>query len=413
MPENYGSLPFKEQIEFLRQKVNLPSRFWTDLQASGHDVGFMVSGAMKEALLNDLRNAIDKVAADGKTFDWFKKNFRQIVADNGWAYRGEENWRAQVIYDTNLNQSYNAGREAQMADPELRRFRPYGLYKHYHSLHERAEHVRFDEWVILLSDPWWETYSPQNGWGCKCKKFALSLRDVLRRGLKIIEGPPIQYVDKVIGKNTGRPETVRVPVGVDPGFDYRPGDRPLAGLTPSEREATIQSLLADIVERNTFSPLLPLPPPRPFATEQLLPGGDSPESYVERFLQAFGASMKAPIVFADKAGAPLVIDSELFRDRSTGNWKVDKRGRERFLLMLAETIKDPDEIVLVQMMIGDKVRVRRRFIARWSIDGEVTPGLAVFEIGADGWAGITTFAPDELAYLDKMREGFRIYGRGE
>ena len=186
----YGSIPFTEQIKFFRSKVNVPTRAWTDVYAQQHDVGFMVSGAMKDDLLSDLRTAVDGVVAEGKSFEWFKANFREIAKQRGWAYNGGENWRAQVIYETNLNQSYNAGREAQMADPRLRRTRPYGLYRHYASEHERPTHAAQDGAVHPLDDPWWSVWSPQNGWGCKCKKFAIGERDVKRLGLTVTPGCP-------------------------------------------------------------------------------------------------------------------------------------------------------------------------------------------------------------------------------
>ncbi len=226
----YGSLPFKEQIDFFRDKLNLPTKTWADIQAAQHDQAFVVAGAMKADLLHDLRTSVDRVVADGIGFEAFKKDFRSIAAKHGWAYNGGSNWRAQVIYETNLNQSYNAGREAQMADPALRKLRPYGMYKHYPSPNERPEHVAWDGLVVPLDDPWWDSHSPMNGWGCKCKKFMYSERDVERRGFKVTPGPPDEFEDRLIGTRSGNPQTVRVPKGIDPGFAYTPGKSTLGKL---------------------------------------------------------------------------------------------------------------------------------------------------------------------------------------
>ena len=107
MATAYGSLPFKEQIAFFRQKLNLPTRSYTDLQGAQHDQAFVVAGAMKADLLADLRTAVDRMVAEGIGFEAFKADFKGIAAKHGWAYTGGSNWRAQVIYETNLNQSYN------------------------------------------------------------------------------------------------------------------------------------------------------------------------------------------------------------------------------------------------------------------------------------------------------------------
>ena len=122
----HGSLAFPEQIKMFRQKVSIGTDAWTDVYAGEHDIAFTVAGA-KGQVLDDLHKQIDKVASEGMTIAEFRQNFRDIVQRTGWAYNGGENWRTRVIYETNLRQSYHAGREAQMADPELRKLRPYGL----------------------------------------------------------------------------------------------------------------------------------------------------------------------------------------------------------------------------------------------------------------------------------------------
>jgi hypothetical protein len=405
----YGSLPFSEQIAFFRSKVSMPTASWADVYGAQHDRAFMVAGAAKESLLGDLRSAIDHAVADGQKFEDFKAGFRDIAARHGWAYNGGENWRAQVIYETNLNQSYHAGREAQMADPRLRRSRPYGMYRHYASEHERPEHKAHDGRVVPLDDPWWDIWSGPNGWGCKCKKFAIGDRDVQRLGLKVEAGPPIQYETRTVGARSGNPMQVQVPVGIDPGFEYRPGARPLAGLVPEERDAAVGDLLKGVVRRNSRVPSDPLPTVRAAPADSLLPAGLADSDYVQAFMREFSSDGSAT-VFRDKAGAPVPITDDLFRRRD-GRMKATKRGRERYLKLLAATIRDPDEIVLVEAEFGGKVVVRRRYIARWSVQGQAKPAMAIFELWPDEWAGITTFAPDDLAYLEAMREGFRIYRR--
>jgi uncharacterized protein with gpF-like domain len=120
---------------------------------------------MREDLLADLRGAIDKAISSGTPLAEFRKDFDALVDKHGWTYNGGRNWRTRVIYDTNLRQSYNAGRERQMADPELRKIRPYGLYRHGHSIVPRQEHLAWDGIVLPLDHPWWQTHTPSNGWG--------------------------------------------------------------------------------------------------------------------------------------------------------------------------------------------------------------------------------------------------------
>jgi hypothetical protein len=168
---------------------------------------------------------VDKAIAEGTTLEEFRRDFDEIVERRGWSYTGGRNWRTRVIFETNLRQSYNAGREAQMADPELRQRRPYGLYRHGGSEDPRPEHLAWDGLVLPLDDPWWDTHTPQNGWGCKCKKRMVSEADARRMGLDVAQSaPPVEWEEKTVGVRGPSPRTVKVPHGIDPGFEYRPGE---------------------------------------------------------------------------------------------------------------------------------------------------------------------------------------------
>ncbi|PTP90099.1 phage minor head protein [Vibrio splendidus] len=214
---NYGSLPFEEQIAYFRNKTNVPTERWTDIWKQAHDRSFMVAGAMKEDLLADFRSAVDKAISEGKSLNWFKKEFNNIVAMHGWAHTGDANWRSKVIYEANMRQSYTAGREQQIV--QLKGSRPYGIYKHSGSEHPRHDHLSWNNLVLPLDDPWWDTHTPINGYGCKCKKLTASEYTLKRLGLKVSASPKVEKYDW-IDKLTG--EVHQVPKGIDPGFDYTP-----------------------------------------------------------------------------------------------------------------------------------------------------------------------------------------------
>lgn len=214
---HYGSLPFAEQIAYFRNKTNTGSERWADIWQQAHDRAFMVAGAMQQDLLADFRLAVDKAISEGKSLGWFKSEFNDIVARHGWDHTGGANWRAQVIYDTNIRQSYTAGREQQIEQVKSRR--PYGIYKHSGSESPRHEHLAWNNLVLPLDDPWWQTHSPINGFGCKCRKMTLSERDLKRLGLQVGKAPKPEHYDW-IDKLTG--EVHQVPKGIDPGFDYTP-----------------------------------------------------------------------------------------------------------------------------------------------------------------------------------------------
>ncbi|APC16298.1 hypothetical protein BLL42_11370 [Pseudomonas frederiksbergensis] len=422
MAVSHGSLPFKEQIDYFRGKVDLPTRSWTDIYTAEHDYAFVVAGAVKRDLLADLRGAVEKSIANGTTLEQFRKDFDQVVGKHGWQYQGERGWRTNVIWETNLRQSYNAGREAQMADPELRKRRPYGVYRHGDSAHPRPQHLAWNGTTLPLDDPWWSSHTPQNGWGCKCKKFMLSARDVERQGLTIGPAPAIEWEDRVIGKNSPNgPQTVRVPKGIDPGFEYAPGRSRLSDAVPQMRvrdplpapSATPVPVSATGLPNR--QPTGPLPPPRPVPAKRLLPAKVPAPQAVTQFLGEFGASDAAPAVFRDVTGDTLVIGREMFTDAKTGAIALAQQLKARELPLLAEAIKNPDEIwarLEWQLDLGKAV-LRRRYLAHVQVKGKSASAVAVFDQGADGWTGATGFVDDSEQYLEALRLGVRLYRRTE
>lgn len=214
-------LPFQEQIDFFRQKLNLPTEHYDDILQAAHDRAFVVAGAAKADLLNDLCGAVDKAIAEGKTIDWFRKEFDAIVQARGWqGWTGSDSqagrdWRTRVIYKTNLSASYAAGRYAQLTDPDLLKSRPYWQYIHNDTvMHPRELHLAWSGTVLRYDDPWWQTHFPPNGWGCRCRIAAVTAGEY--KGLPAPDNGTYTHTDR-----NGNVHTI--PNGIDYGWDYAPG----------------------------------------------------------------------------------------------------------------------------------------------------------------------------------------------
>ena len=60
MPDIRGSFrSFPAAEQYFRNKVNLPTQRWDDLMRGEHARAFVVAGATRDALLTDLREAVD------------------------------------------------------------------------------------------------------------------------------------------------------------------------------------------------------------------------------------------------------------------------------------------------------------------------------------------------------------------
>ena len=215
-------VPFAEQINFFKNKLNLPTERYLDLDGSEHDYAFVVAGANRNDILADFRAAIDKAINSGTTLTEFRRDFDDIVAKFGWDYNGGRSWRSRIIYDTNLYSSFGAGRHEQHQN--MKAFRPYWQYVHRDGQkNPRPKHLSWDDLVLPSDDPFWQSHYPINAYGCHCSVIAHSETSLQRRGLSVGSSPKIDYVTKVLGKQSGNPKTVTLPEGIDYGFDRIPG----------------------------------------------------------------------------------------------------------------------------------------------------------------------------------------------
>ncbi|WP_417862389.1 phage minor head protein [Vreelandella venusta] len=256
--------PFPEQVSFFRNKLNLPTTRSGQITRDQNDAAFVVAGATKADLLADLRGAMDDAISNGQSLGEFRKQFEEIVAKRGWTgWTGEGSkagraWRTRLIYKTNLDTSYAAGRWAQMTDPDVVRLRPYWRYVHNTVENPRQQHQRWNNLVLRADDPWWQAHYPPNGFGCNCGVETLNERGLKRLGKDAPDSAPNDGTYEHVDNTTG--EVVTVPNGLQPGWDYAPGqtstERAIAARLNrlDSVEATIaRQHVADLVEAPLFN----------------------------------------------------------------------------------------------------------------------------------------------------------------
>jgi hypothetical protein len=182
-----------------------------------HDRAFMVAGAAKADLLADLAGAVDKAIREGESLDAFRQRFAAIVQKHGWqGWTGSESeagraWRTRVIYQTNVQTSYAAGRLVQLQGFAL------WVYRHGGSRDPRPQHLAWNGLTLPADHPFWKTHYPPSAWGCTC--YVLGARSAT--GAQRLGATP-GYTDPPAGWNV-RDARGHLP-GVDAGWDYQPGN---------------------------------------------------------------------------------------------------------------------------------------------------------------------------------------------
>ena len=398
---DYGSLPFDEAIQFFRGKVNLPTRAWLDIQKGMHARAFVVAGAMQTRLLEDFRAAVDSAIAKGTTLAAFRQQFERIVKRHGWSYNGAAGWRSRVIYDTNLRTAYQAGRYKQLTEPQALKARPYWRYKHDDLvLRPRQHHLAWNGLVLKADDPFWATHYPPNGWGCKCKVFAESAASLKRKKLSVSKSPKIPKVRQKLGNRI-----VRVPEGIDPGWDYNVGEaawgRFLADKAFKDYQGSAWTPLTRGGPADYGRPALLAPTQTNAKPGERL---DSPGAAVKILKDLLQSEDK---VFELKRGQfryPIHVNAEILG-------RHIKPDRSPFLPYLPELLTRPQEAWLSfqRHKTTGKVALRLTLI-RVIQDAKKSKGISFIANAHAGHLESWTFIPiSKPAALEKQRRGILIF----
>jgi len=398
--ETSFNLPFKEQIEFFKQKVAMPSEKWTDFMGGMHARAFVVAGATRDELLSDFQKAILEAKESGMGMDAFREKFDDIVSKHGWEHNGEPGWRSRIIYNTNMRTAYMSGRYKQMTDPDVVSYRPFWEYKHGNSMEPRPEHLAWDGLVLPWDDPWWDTHYPPNGWGCTCEVIARSERDLARQGKTVSEAPEERLVPRIIGDG----ETVMVPEGIDPGWDYNVGKA--AWGKPVTDEA-----MEEFKEENRqkWEPITPgdwesedrprdVPPDDPEA--EIWPAGETLEQTRKRLEESLGGKEKVFEYEGKGFKYPIHVQADSLLEHLPPD-------RHRYLAFLEEVIKDPFEVwaSFERHKLTGKVALRFRFIKAHAVDGKEKGIFSVADASNGRLNSYTFFPPNSQKYLRDQRRG--------
>lgn len=251
------------------------SPHWTDTWQEEHAAAFTVAKIAKLDLLVSIRSSLDKVIAEGGTFEQWKASILPELQKAGWwgfvqdeALTGTSepiivnDRRLKTIYRTNVRMSIAAGRWRKFQrEKDLFPYLEY-VSDHYRK-HPRLDHQSWHGLILPIDDPTWQWMFPPNGWGCNCRVLQVSQSEVDRKRLTIGPAPNPPRRDFV----TAAGEVIAVPAGIAPGFGYNPGTahlRVLAErLTASLRAAMAEGLqsaarpiLRELVDSPAFDQFL-------------------------------------------------------------------------------------------------------------------------------------------------------------
>jgi len=188
------NLPPIKAIKYLKAKQPELHFDYDEIMHEAHHKAFTVAKVTKLQLLNDIHKSLTDAQKRGLPFETWKKELIPTLKKHGWWGEVEVtnpktgeikeifvgSRRLRTIFYTNIRVAYNVGRwqyQAQLKDE---------VYLRYVAILDnrvRPSHAKNHGVVRHRDDPFWKSHYPPNGWNCRCRVQAYSLKDLKRRGL--------------------------------------------------------------------------------------------------------------------------------------------------------------------------------------------------------------------------------------
>lgn len=243
------SLEPAQAVAYLETKGYAVSWDWHDVWQDAQARAFTVAKVTRLDILEDIRDALQIALDNGLTERWFAQQLTGTLQQKGWWGRrvmtnpdtGAEETvqlgsarRLKVIFRTNMQTAYMAGRHAeQLANAEDR---PYWQYVAILDRRTRPAHRALHGRVFRFDDPFWRAFYPPNGWGCRCRVTTLTAGELRAERIK-----PDTSIGRLGNRDVAMPgsgevrqvATITLPdpttrgkqftVATDPGWSYNPG----------------------------------------------------------------------------------------------------------------------------------------------------------------------------------------------
>lgn len=230
-------MPPEAAIKHVEAQGIVVSWDWQEQADIIRQQAFTVAKVNSANVLQAMHDELTVALKEGLPFAGFKQRTTDALQKHGYNTRDDGSpWRLDVIYRTNMQSAFMGARYEQMVD--LQDKLPYWEYVAVSDNRTRPAHRAINGIILRSDDSFWATNYPPNGYLCRCRVRAVSLRQLKRRG---IQPPTGDFAVNSSG------ELVNVlKVKPDVGFDHSPNERwkpDLSKMDPKIRTA-LQSEIA-------------------------------------------------------------------------------------------------------------------------------------------------------------------------
>jgi SPP1 gp7 family putative phage head morphogenesis protein len=136
-----------------------------------------------------MRDRLETALTDGQTLREFAAEVRQGTESLGITEADPS--YLQMVFRTNIQSAYGAGRFRQITNPTVMAARPFVQYRTVGDARVRDSHRVLEGMVFRADDPEWHRIAPPNGYNCRCSLVTLDRHEAA--GEHVRESVPSDY----------------------------------------------------------------------------------------------------------------------------------------------------------------------------------------------------------------------------
>jgi SPP1 gp7 family putative phage head morphogenesis protein len=209
-------LRFTEAVAWFRARLPLSDDEFYALEERARRKAFTVSAVAQLDMVAMVQESLEVAIAAGVSYADGRGTIGPIL-EREWAGSVENPGnRLDVIFRTNTQLSYSAGRYQQLSEPAVMRARPYRMYDAIADSRTTPICNELNGTVLPAGDPWWDTHVPPLHFSCRSGIRSLRASQAEERG--ITESAPNETPQDGFGLAPGRQEWAPNPAEYPPSL---------------------------------------------------------------------------------------------------------------------------------------------------------------------------------------------------
>lgn len=189
---DFADLPFEEAVTFFKSKRIVSPDAFKRLDDDARRNAFTVAGLHQRYALERshavLADALERGVNQKDAVDALKAGF------DDWGLTETNPYHLQTVFRTNVLGAYAEGRFEQAS--RLKQHRPFWRYRTVGDSRVRESHRAQEGKVYPADHPYWDHWTPPNGFNCRCAIETLSRTEVEEEGLSVLDALPPEEPDK-------------------------------------------------------------------------------------------------------------------------------------------------------------------------------------------------------------------------